>query len=347
MSELDAKQEVAGHRNPLTLTRVILSEEQNHPGATGDFTQILQSIQLATKVIANACRKAGIANLYGVAGDTNSSGDAQKKLDVFANDCFVNALSFSQKIALMISEENEQVIEVKGCDQAKYIIAFDPLDGSSNIDANISVGTIFGIYRKKDENKPVQSETDVLIPGRELVCAGYTVYGSATMLVLSTGNGVNGFTLDPSLGEFILTHPNIKIPPTGKIYAINEGNHAKWDEGTRRFIHHCKNPADGKSKSLRYVGSMVADVHRTLLYGGVFCYPGDVSAPKGKLRLLYEVGPIAYIVKQAGGRSTTGVEDPLDVMPVKIHERCPIFTGSEEDIVMVEKCYKEAAEAQQ
>jgi len=267
----------------------------------------------------------------------NASGDVQKKLDVFSNDCFVNCLKFSNQIGIMGSEENEEPIILS--DTGGYAIVFDPLDGSSNIDANISVGTIFGIYKKLPEGTKT-SVKDVLRPGRDLLAAGYALYGSATMLVLTTGLGVNGFILDPTLGEFILTHHHIRIPDKGSIYSINEGNALTWDEPTSIFVANCKKKqAGGKAKSARYVGSMVADVHRTLLYGGIFCYPADSANPNGKLRLLYECNPMAFIVEQAGGKAISGTQRVLDITPTKLHERRPIFCGSSQDVEEVEKLY--------
>lgn len=262
------------HRNPVTLSRFILTEQHAHPEASGDFTILLSSIQLACKVISNACSKAGIFKLYGLDGSTNTSGDTVKKLDVFSNDSFINALTFSNRVSIMVSEENDTPI-YNNTATGKYFVAFDPLDGSSNIDANVSIGTIFGIWMNPDPDNTQKLE-NVLQPGSKLIAAGYAVYGAATMMVLSTGNGVNGFTLDPSLGEFILTHKDIRIPAKGSIYSINEGNSETWDGPTSKYVAMCKSSSGGrKAKSLRYIGSMVADVHRTLLYGGIFMYPGS------------------------------------------------------------------------
>jgi len=239
----------------------------------------------------------------------------------------------------MGSEENEEPI-VLGEGKGGYGVVFDPLDGSSNIDANIAVGTIFGVYQKKP-NTEKASIKDILRPGSELLAGGYALYGAATMIVLTTGHGVNGFTLDPTVGEFILTHKNITIPKSGSIYSINEGNSCFWDEPTRKFIAKCKTKQqNGKPKSARYVGSMVADVHRTLLYGGIFCYPKDSNSPNGKLRLLYECNPMSMIIEQAGGKSSTGTQRVLDIVPSKLHERRPIFCGSQNDVEEVESLYK-------
>jgi len=334
------------HRNPVTLTRFLMMERNQYREATGNFSMLLQSVQLACKVIANANAKAGIANLYGMDGNTNSSGDAQKKLDVFSNDVFINCLSFSKQVYIMGSEENEEPIILQ--DQTGgYAIVFDPLDGSSNIDANVSVGTIFGIY-KKDKKKTTPTSVDCLLrPGTDLICAGYCLYGPAVMLVLTTGLGVNGFTLDPTLGEFILTSQNIRIPRQRcSYYSINEGNYEDWDEPTKAYVDECKQPQkhlNGKPMKGRYIGSMVADVHRTLLYGGIFSYPGTSKDPDGKLRLLYEGNPMAFLVEQAGGRATTGTERIMELQPKSLHCRTPIWLGSADMVQDVENLYKKPA----
>jgi fructose-1,6-bisphosphatase I len=339
--------------NPITLTRFITTERMQFQHSTGNFALLLQSIQLGCKTIAQATRKAGIGNLYGLSGTTNSTGDSQKKLDIFANDVMINCLSYSNQAYLMISEECEEPIIIEGATpeqkhstergEGAYAVVFDPLDGSSNIDCNLSVGTIFGIYRKKKTSTlltanatPREIAADALRPGSELLAAGYCSYDAATMLTLTTGLGVNMFTLDPTIGEFILTHQNIKIPENGKIYSINEGNSKTWDSATKEFI--AKQKESGKISN-RYVGSMVGDIHRTLLYGGIFCYPADQKNPNGKLRLLYECNPISYIIEQAGGKSTTGTQRILDIQPKAIHERCPIFCGSKKMVEDVEAIY--------
>lgn len=327
-------------RDHVTLTRWLLGGLKAHPSATGDFTYIMSSLQLACKVTASAIRKSGIANMTGLAGEQNVQGEDQKVLDVYANDVFINALRGTKMINVMVSEENEQVILVNPDDAGKYVITFDPLDGSSNIDCGVSVGTIFGIWRQL---KPGEQGTvaDALQTGREMVAAGYCLYGSFCQLMLSIGgHSVEGFTLDPALGEFILTHPNVKLPSRGKIYSINEGNHDKWvDEEIRTYVAHKKSPPSGGSAySARYVGSMVADVHRTLLYGGIFLYPADKKSKDGKLRLLYEGFPMAYLCEAAGGKAVTGrwngadSVDVLDIVPTSIHMRTPIIMGSPEDV---------------
>ncbi|XP_046401197.1 fructose-1,6-bisphosphatase 1 isoform X2 [Ischnura elegans] len=316
--------------NCMTLTRFVLAEQRKVPTATGDLSQLLNSIQSAVKAVSSAVRKAGIAKLFGIAGSTNVQGEEVKKLDVLANDLFINMLRSSFTTCLLVSEENETVIEVEAEKQGKYVVCFDPLDGSSNIDCLVSIGSIFSIYKKTHNDTPTVK--DALRPGNELVAAGYGLYGSATMMVLSTGQGVNGFTLDPAIGEFLLTDPNMRIPSRGKIYSINEGYASLWEDGVKAYVDSKKYPKTGKPYGARYVGSMVADVHRTLKYGGVFMYPATKDAPKGKLRLLYECNPMAYIITQAGGMATNGKINTLDVMPESIHQRAPIFLGSKDDV---------------
>ncbi|CAJ1963569.1 unnamed protein product [Sphenostylis stenocarpa] len=305
----------------MTITRFVLNEQSKYPESRGDFTILLNNIVVGCKFICSAVSKAGLAKLIGLAGETNVQGEEQKKLD-----------------CILVSEEVEEAIFVPPSNRGKYIVVFDPLDGSSNIDCGVSIGTIFGIYMVKNEAKV--SLEDALQPGNQMLAAGYCMYGSSCTLVLSTGNGVNGFTLDPSLGEFILTHPNIKIPRKGKIYSVNEGNANNWDEPTTKYVQKCKFPQDGSpAKSLRYIGSMVADVHRTLLYGGIFMYPADVKSPNGKLRILYEVFPMSYLMEQAGGQAFTGKQRALDLVPRKLHERSPIFLGSYDDIEQIKELY--------
>lgn len=316
----------------MTLQRFVMKQQKKHPEATGDLTFLLTSLSTAFKAISSAVRKAGLAQLYGMAGNTNVQGEDVKKLDVLSNELMINMLKSSYNCCALVSEENEHVIEVEVSRQGKYIVTFDPLDGSSNIDCLVSIGTIFGIYKRVTSDGPVDDQ-DILQPGRKMVAAGYALYGSATLVVLCTGSYVNGFTLDPSIGEFILTNPNMKVPKKGKIYSINEGYTKKWSKGVAEYIRSKKFPEEGKSAyGQRYVGSMVADVHRTLLYGGIFMYPATSDAPNGKLRLLYECNPMAYILENAGGLATTGTIPILDIQPKKIHERSPIFLGSKEDV---------------
>lgn len=312
----------------MTLTRFLLAEQRKHPEATGDLTQLMNAILTAVKAISTAVRKAGIARLYGIAGSTNVTGDEVKKLDVLSNDLFINMVRSSFTSCLMVSEENENVIEVELEKQGKYIVVFDPLDGSSNIDCLVSIGTIFGIYKRINDGQV--SVRDALQPGRKLIASGYALYGSATMMVLTIGTGVNGFMLDPSLGEFILTERNMKIKSKGKIYSLNEGYAKSWFEPVKQYVDAKKS---GKPYAARYIGSMVADVHRTLCYGGIFAYPATKDSPKGKLRLLYECNPMAFIIEQAGGLATTGTQNILDIVPESIHQRSPIFLGSRDDVL--------------
>ncbi|KAM7250881.1 hypothetical protein ACFE04_022764 [Oxalis oulophora] len=327
----------------MTITRHVLNEQSKCPGSRGDFTILLSHIVLGCKFVCNAVNKAGLAKLIGLAGETNVQGEEQKKLDVLSNEVFVKALISSGRTCILVSEEDEEATFVEPSKRGKYIVVFDPLDGSSNIDCGVSIGTIFGIYTVKDVENPTLD--DVLRPGTNMVAAGYCMYGSSCTLVLSTGSGVNGFTLDPSLGEFILTHPDIQIPKKGKIYSVNEGNAKIWDEPTTKYVQNCKFPTDGSSpKSLRYIGSMVADVHRTLLYGGIFMYPADKKSPNGKLRVLYEVFPMSYLMEQAGGQAFTGKQRALDLVPNKIHQRSPIFLGSYDDVQDIKALYGGATE---
>uniref|UniRef100_A0A0D3G853 fructose-bisphosphatase n=1 Tax=Oryza barthii TaxID=65489 RepID=A0A0D3G853_9ORYZ len=305
----------------MTITRHVLNEQGRHPESRGDFTILLSHIVLGCKFVASAVNKAGLAKLIGLAGDTN--GEEQKKLDVLSNEVFVKALVSSGRTCVLVSEENEEAIIVDA-----------PLRGNHEFDKIM----IFGIYMIKDKDNVTLD--DVLQPGTDMLAAGYCMYGSSCTLVLSTGNGVNGFTLDPSLGEFILTHPNIKIPNRGKIYSVNEGNAKNWDAPTAKFVEKCKFPQDGSpSKSLRYIGSMVADVHRTLLYGGIFLYPADQKSPNGKLRVLYEVFPMSFLMEQAGGQAFTGKQRALELVPRKIHDRSPIFLGSYDDVEDIKALY--------
>ncbi|KAK3031529.1 hypothetical protein RJ639_036043 [Escallonia herrerae] len=305
----------------MTVTCHVLNEQTKHPEARGDFSILLYHIVLGCKFVCAAVNKAGLAKIIGLAGETNVQGEEQKKLDVLSNQVFVKALISSGRTCILVSEEDEVATFVEPSKRGRYCVVFDPLDGSSNIDCGVSVGTIFGIYMAKDKDTPTLE--DVLQPGKNLLAAGYCMYGSSCTLVLSTGNGVNGFTLDPSLGEFILTHPDIKIPKAGKIYSVNEGNAKNWDEPT---------------------ANMVADVHRTLLYGGIFLYPADKKSPNGKLRVLYEVFPMSFLVEQAGGQAFTGKQRALDLAPKNLHDRSPIFLGSYDDIEEIKGLYAAAEE---
>jgi fructose-1,6-bisphosphatase I len=330
----DSKKELEN----MTLTQFILRDMRKHPEATGQLCILLHAIEIATKYISSKVRAAGLFRLYGAEGSVNVQGEVVKKLDVVSNEAFISALKRSNTVRVMVSEENPDPIFVHDS-VGHYVAVFDPLDGSSNIDANVSIGTIFGIYRIPDGATPSVDHT--LQAGKHLVAAGYCMYGSATVMVFSTGEGVNGFTLDPSSGEFVLTHPEIRIPKRKNIYSINEGYAKYWYPNLAKYVEKIKNPANEKQVySLRYVGSMVADVHRTLLYGGIFMYPPDTRSPEGKLRLLYEANPMAFILEQAGGKATTGKERILDIQPTNIHQRVPVFLGSVENMEELETFLK-------
>ncbi|XP_055453921.1 fructose-1,6-bisphosphatase 1 [Psammomys obesus] len=323
----------------VTLTRFVLEEGRKAKG-TGEMTQLLNSLCTAVKAISSAVRKAGIAQLYGIAGSTNVTGDQVKKLDILSNDLVINMLKSSYSTCVLVSEEDTNAIIVEPEKRGKYIVCFDPLDGSSNIDCLVSIGTIFGIYKKKTSSDP--SEAYALQPGRDLVAAGYALYGSATMLVLAIESGVNCFMLDPAIGEFILVNRDVKIKKKGNIYSINEGYAKDFDPAITEYIQRKKFPPDNSAPyGARYVGSMVADVHRTLVYGGIFIYPANKKSPSGKLRLLYECNPMAFIMEKAGGVATTGKEAILDIIPTDIHQRAPVIMGSPDDVQELLEIYKE------
>ncbi|XP_022200234.1 fructose-1,6-bisphosphatase 1 [Nilaparvata lugens] len=332
------KQRQASFHDPIdsdfiTLTRFVLTEQSKRPAATGELTQLLNSIQTAVKAVSSAVRKAGISQMYGIAGTTNVQGEEVQKLDVYSNQLFINMLRSSLTTCCLVSEENDDLITVDAGQRGKYIVCFDPLDGSSNIAVLQTIGSIFGIWRQVT-TEGAEMEKNALQPGRELVAAGYALYGSATMLVLSLGKGtgVNGFMYDPSVGEFVLTDQNIRIPKRGKIYSINEGYQASWHPAILEYVESKKNPKTGKPYSARYVGSMVADIHRTLKVGGIYIYPATKDSPNGKLRLMYECNPMAFLVCEAGGEATDGKIPILDIVPEKIHQRAPIYIGSKEDV---------------
>jgi len=326
----------------VNLTRHISEKQKEYPQATGELTGILNQIAFAAKIVSREVNKAGLVEILGLTGERNVQGEEVQKLDDFANAVFINILGRSGHFCIMATEEETDAILISdGYRSGQYSIAFDPLDGSSNIDVNVNIGTIFAIYRKvSDGDKGVLE--DLLQPGRKLVAAGYVVYGSSTILVISTGNGVHGFTLDPSVGEFLESHPFIRIPEKGDIYSINEGNYPYWSDGVRRYIDHIKekNKATGRPYSSRYIGSMVADMHRTLIKGGIFMYPADTKDPKkphGKLRILYECAPMAFLVEHAGGSASTGTGSVLDVDPSELHQRVPFFAGSMENVRELER----------
>jgi fructose-1,6-bisphosphatase I len=319
----------------LTAEQHILEEQRrNHPRATGEFSWLLSGILLATKFIAANVRRAGLANVLGAAGRVNVQGEAVQKLDVLANQALLECLGRRGNVGVMASEEDEEPVVVRQ-DRAhgRYVVVFDPLDGSSNIDVNVSVGTIFSILqRDPDPSGSRDPLVDVLQPGARQLAAGYVLYGSSTMLVFSTGNGVHGFTLDPSLGAYVLSHERITMPPHGNLYSVNEANADSFPEGYRRYLADLRAGRAGRVYSSRYVGSLVADFHRTLLKGGVFLYPPTRQYPGGKLRLLYEANPIAFLAEQAGGRATDGRRNILEVTPTSLHQRTPLLVGSREEM---------------
>jgi len=327
----------------VTVEHFIAEQARDYPQATGALTDLLLQISLAAKVISAAVNRAGLIDILGVIGSTNVHGEEVQKLDDYANDVLLNLLRRCSSLSGMVSEEEEGFVHVPETrDPGPYIIAFDPLDGSSNIDVNISVGTIFSVYRKRSEGSKVRKR-DLLQPGSEQVAAGYVLYGSSTMLVFTTGAGVHGFTLDPGIGEFLLSYRNLRIPSPGKnIYSINEAYFDKWTPGQQRLVERFRQPpSDAPSFSARYVGSMVADFHRTLLRGGIFMYPRDTRAPAGKLRILYEAAPLALVCAAAGGRASDGSRDILDIVPEGLHDRTPLFLGSAELVNLAERYLRE------
>ena len=322
-----------------TFVQHIRQQEKSNPGATGEFTSLMTEIMVASKIISLEVNSAGIGeNILGLTGKINVQGEEVQKLDEFSDITFTKIVGKSETVCAITSEEKEDPYIIPTEDNpGKYIFMMDPLDGSSNIDVNVNIGTIFSIYKKKSAGNDVRDE-DLLQRGGEQIAAGYIVYGSSTILVYTSGNGVFGFTLDPSLGEFYLSHPDLRIPEQGSIYSANEGNWGIWDENQKILVSKLKedNPSAGRPYKLRYIGSLVADFHRTLLKGGLFMYPKDEKSPKGKLRFSFEAAPLAFIVENAGGKASTGVERILDIVPKGIHERLPLFIGSKNDVTMAE-----------
>ncbi|MBS1529316.1 MAG: class 1 fructose-bisphosphatase [Bacteroidetes bacterium] len=323
-----------------TLGQFIIEKQADFPYAKGELSRLLRDIGIAAKIVNREVNKAGLADILGENGTTNIQGEGQKKLDVYANEQFISALKHGGECCIVASEENKELIylDTDISKDAKYIVAIDPLDGSSNIDVNVGIGTIFSIYRRKSTKGRATVE-DVLQKGTEQVAAGYVIYGSSTMLVYTTGKGVNGFTLDPSIGEFCLSHPDMKIPKDGVIYSINEGYYAHFPDGVKKYIKYCQVEDDKTRRpyTSRYIGSMVADLHRNMIKGGIFIYPITSQAPKGKLRLVYECNPMAFIIEQAGGRASNGYERILDLEVKELHQRTAIFIGSENMVFKAEE----------
>jgi len=321
----------------ITLGQFIIEKQSDFPYAKGELSRLLRDIGIASKIVNREVTKAGLVEILGETGEINIQGEKVKKLDVFANEQFIAALKAGGEVCAIASEENEDIIPVDSeiSKNAKYVVAIDPLDGSSNIDVNVSVGTIFSIYRRSTLSGPGTLE-DFMQRGTEQVAAGYVIYGSSCMMVYTTGRGVNGFTLDPSIGEFCLSHPNMQTPTNGNVYSVNEGNYLHFPDGVKKYIKYCQeeDKATNRPYSSRYIGSGVADIHRNLITGGIYIYPTTTKSPNGKLRLLYECNPLAYIIEQAGGKATDGKGRIMEKDITELHQRTPLFVGSPE---MVEK----------
>ena len=333
----------------VTLTRHLIEEQTKHPDSRGEFSNMFLDLTLALKIISREVMKAGLVNILGETSDTNIQGETVMKLDRYADDRIFKAMDHGGHLCCMASEECENLIKIPTrFDRGDYVLVFDPLDGSSNIDKNVSIGTIFAILKRVTPAEGDGTLEDALQPGIRQVAAGYCIFGSSTMLVYTTGSGVHGFTLDPSVGEFLLSHENIKCPEKGKTYSINEGNSLFWDQGTKDFVNFLKqqDKETDRPYSLRYIGSLVADFHRNLLAGGVFLYPIDyknAKKPKPKLRLLYEAAPLAFIAEQAGGKATTGNQRIMELTPKSLHERVPLVIGSRWEVEKYEEFYQKYA----
>ena len=325
--------------NLITIERHILEQQKFFPEAHGELTDLLNDVAFAAKLVRREVVRAGLVDILGFAGSTNVQGEEVKKLDLFANEKIINAIGQHGRFAIMGSEENEGIIIPPKNETGNYALLFDPLDGSSNIDVNVSVGTIFSIYKLKGDDPGEASLSDCLQHGYEQVAAGYVIYGSSVVMVYTTGHGVHGFTYDPTIGEFLLSHENIVTPKSGKYYSINEGSYAQFNEGTKKYLDYIKeeDPATNRPYSTRYIGSLVADFHRNLLTGGVFVYPPTTKHATGKLRLMYEANPLAFICEQAGGRATNGRDRILDIQPLSLHQRTPLYIGSVDDVIVAEE----------
>ncbi|HEX8188091.1 MAG TPA: class 1 fructose-bisphosphatase [Pyrinomonadaceae bacterium] len=325
-----------------TFQQHVLQEQKRFPGATTEFSWLVSGITLATKMIESQVRRAGLTNILGSHGEVNVQGEVQQKLDVYANEALIHCLSLRESIGIIASEENEEPLVLRHDSPAsKYAIVFDPLDGSSNIDVAVTIGTTFAIFRRPEGDKAGDPLEWVLQPGRKQVAAGYVVYGSSTVLVYSAGNGVHTFTLDPLVGSYILTKENLRIPERGSYYSVNESYCDRWPVGYAKYLHRLKSGEMGRRYSSRFVGSMVADFHRTLLRGGVFIYPPNTEHPEGKLRLLYEANPVAFLAEQAGGWASDGRQQILDIQPRDVHQRTPLIVGGPAEMEEFERCIAE------
>lgn len=326
-----------------TLGEFIIENQNDFQYSTGELSKIINSIRLAAKVVNYKVNKAGLVDIVGAAGDQNIQGEDQQKLDVYANEVFIQTLINREIVCGIASEENDDFITVKGLDEGhnnKYVVLMDPLDGSSNIDVNVSVGTIFSVYRRVTPVGTPVTIDDFLQPGTAQVAAGYVIYGTSTMLVYTTGHGVNGFTLNPAIGTFYLSHPNMKFPKDGKIYSINEGNYIHFPQGVKDYLKYCQSEEGDRPYTSRYIGSLVSDIHRNMIKGGIYIYPTSSKAPKGKLRLLYECNPMAFIAEQAGGKASDGYQRIMEIQPTELHQRVPFFCGSLNMVVKAEEFMK-------
>lgn len=335
--------------NVTTLSEFLLQRKNDFKYSTSDLCRLMTAIEHASKVVNRDVNRAGLnTHILGAAGNTNVQGEDQQKLDVFANDCFIDAMRSQEVICGIGSEEDDTFLGKNAGlnSNGEYIVLMDPLDGSSNIDVNVSIGTIFSVFRRVSPKGTTVTEADFLQPGTAQIAAGYVLYGSSTMLVFSTGNGVHGFTLDPALGEFCLSHADLKSPEGGKIFSINEGNFFDMEAGLQQYINNCKSGKNstGKPMSARYIGSLVADFHRNLLKGGIYIYPGTGKTPNGKLRLLYEANPLAYLIEQAGGKASNGTQRIMDIIPTELHQRVPLFIGSR---VLVDEALSQVSKEKQ
>lgn len=330
-----------------TLNEFIIQRQADFPYAKGELSRLLSHFGIAAKIVNKKINKAGLVDIIGVSGITNVQGEDQQKLDAFADEVFISSLQSSGEVCGIVTEENQEIITFDDdlSKDGKYIFLMDPLDGSSNIDVNVSIGTIFSIYRRVSPRGHTARADDFLQEGTRMVAAGYIIYGSSTMLVYTTGKGVNGFTLDPSIGEFCLSHPDIRTPDFGTIYSVNEGHYIKFPDGVKKYIKYCQevDPESKRPYTSRYIGSLVADFHRNLLKGGIFIYPPTASAPKGKLRLAYECNPIAFIAEQAGGRASDGFSRILDLKPDSLHQRTPFYAGSRRMVERLEQMLQETS----
>lgn len=334
-------------RKNQTLGEFIIENQAAFPYSSGELSRLINSIRLAAKVVNHEVNKAGLVDITGAAGETNIQGEEQQKLDVYANEKFIQTLTNREIVCGIASEENDEYITIQGQNkdhQNKYVVLMDPLDGSSNIDVNVSVGTIFSVYRRVTPLGTPVTEEDFLQPGNKQVAAGYVVYGTSTMLVYTTGHGVNGFTLNPAIGTYYLSHPNMQFSESGRIYSINEGNYNHFPQGVKDYIKYCQAEEEDRPYTSRYIGSLVSDIHRNMIKGGIYIYPKSSKSSNGKLRLLYECNPMAFIAEQAGGKASDGFQRIMDIKPTELHQRVPFFCGSKKMVEKAEEFMKNAPE---